>query len=1115
LYYKEFKFDYYKNSIPYLPQSIMMNHYFLRRTYRLTTVGLFGFLLLWATSALAQDRRVTGRITSGRDQQGLPGVSILVKGTQTGTTTDADGAFSLNVGPTATLVLSAIGYVGKEVAVGNQTQLNVVLQESDQNLSEVVVTALGIKKEAKTLGYATATLAPEQINVNRQANFMNALQGKMAGVQISSLGTGPAGTSKIRIRGQSSFSGQNSPLIVINGVPVDNTNFSLNSGNGGSDSSIGNRDFNNSDGGDGLSSINPDDIEQMTVLKGATAAALYGSRAKDGVIMITTKTKGEGRGIGVTYNSNLTVDQPLDFTDLQYEYGQGEGGVRPTAANPTSGVWSWGERFQPGMTQVLFGGVTVPYQPVRNRINTFYRDGTNWTNTIQLSSASEKGGFNLSVSNLDTKGITPNNTYNRKTINLGFNYNLSSRLNVSGSINYSNEDNRNPPQLAQQDFSTPTVVYTMANSMPFDVMDANKFDANGDEFVWSRFRNRTNPYFTMARKFENIQRDRVFGNIALKYNLTDWLYVQGRVGQDYWSRNQVYNFPTGAASLAVAPAGFVNGRMVTDSRTQREVNADFLIGANRTFGKIGVSGTFGGNQLYRRSDLNSTLATNFVVRDLYTPQNAQLKDPIYIINERAVNSLYGQLELSYNNYLFINATARNDWFSTLAPGSRSILYPSVTGSFVFSQAFENMPAWLSFGKLRAAYAEVGSDTDVGPYSNSLFYGVNGNLFQGQPVGNITSNTVPNTALKPMRVAETEVGLELKMFSNRLGFDVAYYNKITSDQIVTALVSDASGYVNTLINSGQSRSSGVELLLTGSPIRTDNLSWDISVNASYNDTELLRLLNDDNGIGERDYNKDGLPASVVTGSGVFIGELRQVVGQPLGQLYGFPLARFQNTNDKAPYYDASGQYVGQIVHSTGGLPLRASTQQSWGSALPKWFGGITNTFNFKGISLSFLIDYKLGNKMISGTNRNLIRHGLHQMTLVGRGEADNRMVGAGAVETVGSDGRRTISPNATRTSYQIYYETMVAGIAEPMVYDAGFIKLRQITVGYDFTRFLPKTMFIKGLRLNAVANNVAMLKKWVPNIDPEQFGYSSDNVVGLESTGLPTTRSIGFNLNARF
>ena len=1057
-------------------------------------LGTLG-MVLWAIlsivpTAHAQDQRVTGHVIAGKDQQAIPGVTILVKNSQLGTTTDADGNFSLNVPPNAALVFSAIGYTGQEVTVGNQSQINVTLREADQNLAEVVVTALGIKKEAKKLGYATATLAPEQISVNRQPNFMNALQGKMAGVQISSLGTGPASTSKIRIRGQSSFSGQNSPLIVVNGVPIDNTNFGLNSGNNGSDASIGNRDFNNSDGGDGLSSINPDDIEQMTVLKGATAAALYGSRAKDGVIMITTKTKGTTQGIGVQFNSNFTVDQPLDFTDYQYDYGQGEYGVRPNAPNPTSGVWSFGEKFA-GQTQVLFGGVTLPYEPVRNRIRTFYRNGQNWTNTVSLSSGSEKGGFNLSLSNLDSKGITRNNTYNRRTINLGFNYNLSPKLNVSGTINYANEFNLNPPQIAQQDFSTPTVIYTMANSIPLDVLDASKYDANGDELVWTRFRNRTNPYFTLAQKFEKVRRDRIFGNVALRYNFTDWLYMQGRIGQDYWARDQEYNFPTGQASLPGAPSGFVNGRFVQEARRFREVNADFLMGATRKFGVIGLDVTLGGNQLYRRSDLNSVLVNDFIVRGLYVPQNGRVKDPLYGLSERKVNSLYGQAELSYKDFLFINGTIRNDWFSTLAPGSRSILYPSVTGSFVFSQAFNNLPSWLSFGKLRAAYAEVGSDTDVAPYSDRLFYGAAANLFQNQPVGFVTSNTLPNATLKPMRVAETEVGLELKFLNNRIGFDMAYYDKITSEQIVAAQVSDASGYTNQLINNGKSQSKGFEFLLNIAPIRTNRITWDVSINAAYNQTKLLSLLTDRPG------------EQIVTGTGIFMGETRQVVGQPLGQLYGFSFLR-----------DAQGR----IIHGTNGLPLRSDVlradgtskpgQISYGSALPKWFGGITNTVTLGGVSLSFLIDYKLGNKLISGTNFNLYRHGLHKKTLTGRGEADNRMVGAG----VNQKGEA----NTVRAAVQDYYSVVrTSNIAEWVVYNAGFVKLRQVTIGYDFTRLLPKSLFIKGLRLNAVANNVAILKKWVPNIDPEQFGFSSDNVAGLESTGLPSTRSIGFNLNARF
>ncbi len=1069
----------FSNNKPTTNSLILMKH-------SLSMKGGTCCLLLWVAFlisqvAQAQDRRVTGRVISAKDQQPIPGVNILVRDSQLGTTTDGNGNFVLNVGPNATLVFSAIGFAGQTQAIGNQTQLTITLQEAEQNLGEVVVTALGIKKEAKRLGYATATVAPDQITTNRTVNFMNALQGKIAGVNISSLGTGAAGTSKIRIRGQSSFSGQNNPLIVVNGVPIDNTNFGQNNGNVGGDNSVASRDRNYSDGGDGLSSINPDDIEGMTVLKGGTAAALYGSRAKDGAILITTKTRGASQGIGVTYNTNFTTDRPLDYTDYQYEYGQGEYGVRPTAPNPTSGVWSFGEKFA-GQTQVLFGGVTVPYEPVRNRINKFYRDGSTWTNSIAVSSSSEKGGFNLSLSNTDNKGITPNNSFNRKTLNLGFSYNLSSRLTVTGTMNYSNEYNKNPPQIAQQDNSTPTVIYTLANSMPLDVLEANQINpATGNEFIYSRFMNRTNPYFVLNYKFENIRRDRLFGNVSARYNVTDWLYVQGRVGQDYWSRDQDYNFPTGQASLAAAPAGYVNGAYVQEVRRFRELNTDFLIGANRKFGSIGVDLTLGGNQLYRRSDLNSTMVTDFVIRGLYVPQNGRLKDPTYGLSERKVNSLYGAAEFSYKDFLYLNGTVRNDWFSTLAPANRSILYPSVTSSFVFSQAFNNLPAWLNFGKLRAAYAEVGSDGDVSPYSNNLFYSINSATFAGQPVGNITSSTIPSSTLRPSRTAETEFGLELKLLNNRIALDMAYYNKVTSDQIVAAQASDASGYTTKLINSGESRNRGVEVLLTLSPVRTKNFFWDVILNGSYNETKLLRLLTDSPG------------ESIVVGNGIYVGELRQVVGMPLGQLYTYGYAR-----------DAQGR----IIHGGDGQPNRTATPISFGSAIPKYVGGITNTFNYKGINLSFLIDFKLGGKMISGTNLNAFRHGLQKETLVGRGEADNKMVGVGVNEKG--------ETNAVRAFVQDYYSVgRTKSLGEQVVYDAGFWKLRQISLGYDFTHFLPKSLFIKGIRVSAIANNVAILKKWVPNIDPEQFGFSSDNLVGLESTGLPTTRSIGFNLNVKF
>ncbi len=1040
--------------------------------------------------AMQMEKTITGKVTDDTDGSSLPGVNILVKGTTIGTITDVDGNYRITAPDDAiTLVFSSVGFETQEIEIGGRSVIDLALTPDIKALGEVVVTALGIEKDSKTLGYATSTVGSEEFTVNRTPNIMNALQGKVAGVNISSLGTGPGGTSKIRIRGQSSISGQNSPLIVVNGVPIDNTNFGTKPNNLASDGSIGVRgggggSGNTSDGGDGLSSINPDDVESMTILKGAAAAALYGSRAKDGVIMITTKTRGKGKGIGVTYNLNYTNETPLDFTDYQYEYGQGENGVRPTTPNPTSGQWSFGEKFQPGMTQILFDGVEVPYEPVRNKIRDFFRNGQNLTNTVSLSTNSDKGGFNLSLANLTSQGIVPNNSFKRNTINFGFDYELSDKLSFSGYANYSNEYNKNAPNIAQQDNTIPVALYNMANSMPLDVLDENKYDANGNEAVYSRFRNRTNPYFTLAEQFQNIRRDRIFGNISVKYNLLSWLFVQGRIGQDFWSRDQDYNnFPTGQASRAVAPAGFVNGLYTQESRRFREINADILLSGYREFGDFGVNLTVGGNQMYRRSDLNSVQVTDFVVRDLYTVQNGRVKDPFYDLSERGVNSLYGSAELSYKSFLFLNGTFRNDWFSTLSAENRSISYPSVSASYVFSESFSTLPGWLSFGKFRAAYAEVGSDTDVPPYSNVLFYGINANLFANpsgnlQPVGGPNGTTVPNPDLRPMRASEAELGLEFRMFNDRIGVDLAVYQKNTTDQIVQAQISDGSGFVDSRINSGESQTRGVEMLVNIVPVKTADFQWDFTFNAAYNKTKVLSLLTDS--IGDR----------ITVGTHIFNGELRQVVGEEMGQLAGFGFRRDEQ---------------GRQVFGANGIALRTPDLILFGSALPTWIGGFTNTFNYKGINLSVLIDFKLGNKMMSGTNFNAVRHGLHKMTLEGR---EGGVIGDGVNEQ--GEVNTVVAP------VQSYYEVVRSqALVEPIVYDGGYWKLRQITLGYDFTKFLPSDFPVKGVRLDFVANNVAILKKWVPNIDPESFGFTSDNLVGLESTGLPSTRGLGFNLNVKF
>jgi len=1040
-----------------------------------------GFIkLMLSVLAFSFFTTVQAQIVSGTvsDENGksLPGVSVAVKGATGGTATDVAGKYSITASSTATLVFSYVGYTTTEIAVSGRTVVNVSLAVDSRNMSEVIVTALGITKETRRLGYAATSVKPDELTINRTSNPINALQGKVAGLNISTLGTGPGSTSKIRIRGQSSISGQNGPLIVINGVPVDNTNFNDNTVN-----TRGGGVY--ADGGDGLSSINPDDIESMTVLKGAPAAALYGSRAKDGVIMITTKTKGKGKGIGVTYNLNYMNETPLDFTEYQKEYGQGENGAFPAGPNPTSGQWSFGVKFQPGQTDTLFNTPGIPYEPQGSRIKEFYRNGQNISNTVAFDATSEKGGLHMSLNNTDNTGITPNNSLNRKTMNLGFNYNLSEKFNFFGNVNYSRENNKNPPNIANQDNSIPTTLMAMASSMPLSVLDANKYNpANGNEYIYSRFMNRTNPYWVLAEQFHNITRDRIFGNVGIKYNLFPWLSVQGRFGQDYWSRNEdVNNFPTGHASRAAAPAPYVNGVYTQESRRFRETNLDFLVTAAKKFGDFDVTLTGGGNQMRRRMDVNNVQVTDFVIRGLYTVQNGRAKDPVYSLFEQGVNSLYGSGEVSWKRKFYLNGTLRNDWFSTLSPENRSILYPSVSAAYVFSETLSGL-SWLDFGKLRVGYAEVGSDGDVAPFSDQLFYAVNANSINNPsgtavPVGT-SGTTVPNPDLKPSRVSETEIGLDLRMFKNRVNLDVAVYKKITRDQIVNVQISDASGFVNTRINSGESENKGFEALLNLVPIKTKNFTWEFTANTSYNKTKVLSILT--NTPGER----------ITIGTHVFNGEVRHVVGEEMGQLAGFGYAR----NAK-----------GERIFKSDGIPQATSAFVLFGSALPKWVGGFLNAFSYKGLNFSFLIDYKLGNKVLSGTNFNAIRHGLHMRTLEGR---TGGVIGQG-VNAAGN-------PNTVAAPVQTYWEHLRSqGIVESVIYDGGYWKLRQMSLGYDLSRFIPAKWPIKGLKLDVVASNVLIIKKWIDNVDPETFGYASDNQVGLESPGLPTTRGIGFNLNIKF
>ena len=955
-------------------------------------------------------------------------------------------------------------------------------------LEGLVVSALGIERQARSLGYSVTSTTARDLTQNRTAHVLDALEGKVAGVTITPMASGPSGSTKVRIRGQSSLGNNNSPLIVVNGIPIDNTTFGV---SGDFAERGGNR---NSDSGDGLSSINPDDILEMSVLKGAAASALYGARAKDGVIMITTRSRGQGVGLQFQLTTNYTYETPLDYRDYQMEYGTGIGGCRsivegrpqgtpesggrPCQAGPNAwGVWSFGEKIQPGMTFNPFPGrpdVTLPYVAQPNQLTDFYRHGQTLTNTLTISQGGDRGGFSASVSRLNSKGIFPTNTFERYTGNLGFTQEVNDRLKVSGNVQYSNERRKNPPNTSEQDYATPVIIYTLGNTIPVSALEQYKYDKSGQhEQEWTFFRNRTNPYFALTR-FENNMRDRVFGNMTASYKLLPWLSAQARVGQDYWSRDQDYNRPSGAAVDLPPTLGFVNGNYVVDVSWLRELNADFLLRANGKRGDLGLDATFGGNYMRRKLKRENTLANEFYAYGLYSLQNSPDLSPQYSISSRGVNSLYGSSELSYRDRLFLTGTLRNDWFSTLSPQNWSILYPSISTSFVLSEALP-MPSWLNFAKMRASYAEVGSDTDVQPYSNVLFYGINQKRFNGYALGGISSG-VPNPGLKPMRLMEWEVGTEMSVLDRfRLDFD--YYHRVTKDQILSQDISSASGFGTRQVNIGRTMNRGVEALVDASLIRGNAFKWNTTFNLNWNKSKALEL-----GIGTD---------RIRSGTADFHGFLYQIEGKELNQLYG-------------PGWLEDDQ--GRIVHDAQGRPLKAPQDKAYGSALPKWIGGITNNWNIKGVSVSALVDFKLGHKLISGTHTNAVREGLDKVTLQGRDQ--------GCI--VGNGVNQQGQPNTVCYPIQSYWETIrTYRLAEQSVFNAGYWQLRQITVGYDLTPHLHGAFGFDQVRVNLSSNNVWLIKKWVPHVHPEQSAIFGDSRMGLESTGIPITRGLGFNVDVRF
>ncbi len=1019
---------------------------------------LFTVLLLISSAMMAQTRQLSGSVKDSKSAGGLPSVTIKVKGKNIQTVTNSDGTFALTV-PTGNIAVdvTSIGYTTKSIAVAGDNQfLNIDLDQSTSAMEEVVVTALGITKESKKLGYAVTTVNGDLLNKARENNVGNSLSGRVAGLKVSGTSSGPGGTVKLFLRGNPSLNGTGQPLFVINGVPMDNSQ----RGSAG--------EWGGADAGDGIGNLNPDDIETMTVLKGQSASALYGARATNGVILITTKTAKKGE-FSVDYNMNYMVEKAIDNTDYQYVYGQGSGGIKPvTAAGAQQNArMSWGAKLD-GSSVIQFDGKSYPYSAVKDNVKNFYRAAPSITNSVALSKGGADGSFRLSMSTLNGDAIIRNSGLSRNTVNLNVTQNITSKLTADVVVNYIDQLVKNAPYLSDGPLNANNGLF-LANNIDQKTLAPGYDPATGFESQFSDDEFVSNPWFVVNQLRNDVGRKRFITSAKLKYNISSWLYAQGRVGYDLANDRSFSVTPWGTA-YSQGRAGGLNG---IGKSERSELNVDALIGGNRKlFSDLNLDFAVGANLLKRQNEGVSTGGGPFVLPYLYSPSNVLNFNRSYGFGKSQVHSAYYTMDFSYKNFLTIGTTGRYDAYSTLPDGNNTIFVPSVTASFIFSELVKINN--LSFGKLRASYAQTSNEL-IEPYQTQLYYTL-GNAYNGIPVGSSPTN-LPSGLLKPFVTTELEIGTDLKMFDNRLSIDVAYFTKKSKNEIMPASFSIATGFNSGFIPTGSLQNKGLELQLSAKAIQNKNFSWTPSFNLTSVSNKVLST--DPNG------NNLQLGFNRATLGNAFTA---YVVGQSGPQIMAFDYK-----------YDK-----GNIVVDGSGFPVRGDLVPM-GSVLPTLFGGLNNEFVFKNlITFSFLVDYNYGNNILSATSFYSLRRGLNQQTLVGR---------EGGIKTGVTEGGAANTVTATAEGY---YRAMAQNVTKVHVLDGDFIKLRQVVLGISIPKnIVQKLKIFESMQLSFVARNLLILMKKSDNIDPEATFGSTIRYTGIEGTSLPTTRSYGLNLNVRF
>ena len=1029
-------------------------------------------LILFSSITFAQ-QKIIGKIL---DEKGIPLEKVIITEVNTNNSTQSEvsGNFSITLRgnfQTANLKFSKLGFENVVLKVSESMQ--VVMKESLENLQEVSVTALGISKKTKTLSYSVTQIGGDKFTESRTANLGNALSGKVAGVLITPPASGVAGSSRVIIRGGSSLSGNDQPLYVINGVPIE----SANNGNAGL--------WGGNDEGDGLSAINPDDIESISVLKGNTAASLYGARAANGVIIITTKSGKAKQGMGVAFNSNTTFDKAVDLTNFQNKYGSGFDGKVATSKEDALNNVSlnhWGIKFD-ASSVIQVDGVSRPYSNLGQTLNDFYRVGVNSTNTIAFSGGNDNANYRFSFADLNAEDILPNSTFKRQTLNFNVNSKLSEKLVLQFSGQYTKQNALNRPRLSDLPANANFQAIFKQSTLPFDIIKGATGvgdNADGTEFVTQGNIYSTNPYWATYKIFRQDISDRFLGNVLLKYNFNKWFYIQGRIGTDFTTRDN-------ASSEVYGTAYKLKGGYSETNVFNREDNYDFIFGFNKNFNDISVDAFVGGNSLYRSRKLKGGNGNDLVIPFLNSLSNIATPGINFEFSESAINSIYGAANFGYKNFLYLNFTGREDEFSTLAKGLNKLFYPSVGLSFIISEAIK-LPNEINLLKLRTSWAQTGGGAPD-PYALLLTYGLNGS-HNGGNLGVINNGSIPNQSLQPYTSTEFEVGFDLRVLKNRLGIDFALYNRKTTNDILATGISSTSGYSSTIINIGELTNKGFEIQINATPIQTNTFQWNLSLNFSNNISEVVNLGKNSNGENIEQ---------------ILLDESRLRNGERIGQLVGKPLGYILGTQQKKingrPVYD-----------SVTGAPIKDNTTVPLAPGRHPISGGLSNSFTYKNWKLDFLIDYRFGAKVVSATNYFAYNYGRHENTLIGR----ESVLNIAGVDQSGKERTWAIKndPNSASTYYIDNYYKAYASITENILYDASYIKFRQFSLGYSF----PKKMLgnigkvVQNLTLSLVARNLLILWSNIPNIDPES-GYTTDSrAQGLEFMALPQTRSIGFNLS---